>query len=223
MLQRRDNSQSDPKTRRDTAAELRTVPRITRTRRGEENNTGVKAGDKQALGAGAPAIATGHFLPLLAPCRQDLRPLPSRKGFAAWSQAPPAPHRFNFSSRAGGGGEQGRSLLQGHSMQAPMLRHPLQAWRNLYLYLTGAFQPQKQGHSAGPDSHPVPIFPSAPFPPQGIASLHWNCLWFYTAPASFQAELGVVKALQLPRSGSAEDWSEGLGGETEESIWNRKK
>lgn len=187
------------------------MPRITRTRRGEENNTGVKAGDKQALGAGAPAIATGHFLPLLALCRQDLRPLPSRKGFAAWSQAPLAPHRFNFSSRAGGGGERGRSLLQGHSMQAPMLRRPLQAWRNLYLYLTGAFQPQSRAILLGPTHTQFPFFPLLP-------SHHREEL-----PASFQAELGVVKALQLPRSGNAEDWSKGLGGETEESIWNRKK
>lgn len=109
-------------------------------------------------------IATGHFLPLLALCRQDLRPLPSRKGFAAWSQAPPAPHRFNFSSRTGGGGERGRSLLQGHSTQAPALRCLLQAWRNLYLYLTGTFQPQSRAVLLGPTHTQFPFSPLLPSP-----------------------------------------------------------
>lgn len=150
-------------------------------------------------------IATGHFLPLLAPCRQDLRPLPSRKGFAARSQAPPAPHRFNFISRTGGGGERGRSLLQGHSTQAPALRCLLQAWRNLYLYLTGAFQPQSRAILLGPTHTQFPFFPSAPFPPQGRASLHWNCSWLYTASASSQAELRELQA--CISSGNAEDWN----------------
>lgn len=47
-------------------------------------------------------------------------------------------------------------------MQAPALRRLLQAWRNLYFYLTGAFQPQSRAILLGPTHTQFPFFPLLP-------------------------------------------------------------
>lgn len=181
------------------------MPRITRTRRGEENNTGVKAGDKQALGAGTPAHRHRPF-PSIArtvPPGPAAPSLPERLCSPEPGSSSSPQVQFQLKDWWRRGTRQEPPARAQHAsacaeVSAPGLEKPvsLPNW---------CFPAPKQGHSAGPDSHPVPIFPSAPFPPQGRASLHRNCSWLYTASASSQAELRELQA--CISSGNAEDWN----------------
>lgn len=89
------------------------MPRITRMQRGE-SNIEVKAGDKEAVGASVPAWHCRSFpsIALIRPKTHSAFP-PGRA--AQQGRAPPAPRLI---SRADGGGEAGRSLLQGLNAEA---------------------------------------------------------------------------------------------------------
>lgn len=95
-------------------------------------------------------------------CFATCGPFPPGKAAQPCVRLPPAPHRLYFSWGTGGGGEQGSSLLQRHSMQVITLQCAFQACRRLDFYVIGAFWAQTRAAQLSQTHTQVPCFPPLP-------------------------------------------------------------